>query len=648
MVAIAAVLLVGGAGIAWWAQRRATDVAARVLVRAAREVRATPEVPTWPLDAAAATRADARPFPFEPDRPTLVVLLHGMTPNLDLDPEVGTHAYARRYWSHAFVAALFDGTPFARVGTEPETPADWRDVPATDDPAVGLLVPTEGDGRRAVFVVTRDGSLGLGAQVTAAVAQAAAGLERYRAWLADRAGAAEDDLPPELEPQIAWIGHSFGGLVGRYLLTNPPLDGGPFGTDAETRATADELRDRTLYLVTLGTPHEGSAAADRAGLLAAADEILRTEVVTPNAVVRRWVLPLLDQGATLLRLEDLVTEHLRTDVWAALNDPETGLLAAHRTRRGDGSVVPIVALAARSPGGHFFVDPLVSDRIELELAAWYAERLGVPAETYLEYLLQMLLADPTIHALGLPDRGWGSAAAHPAPRAVLDRVTRVPTDPRRIALGPADARVTVHLAARVDYVRGAVRGEIETRGPLGRWWCALVRCREENPVLDTGSVADVDLDGVAAPTVAVVRDLLLGREPPGDAPTVAASAGAVAEGELGDGEIDADGVVPVDSALGYLLGHDDGPALAAGRDWEVGGEALPGGWYRPDLEDPATELPWTYLHHVDLQWEGDVAAWLAAHWLAVAGPDPGADAVSVWRDRNDAAARRTPRDRVVD
>jgi hypothetical protein len=618
-----AAIAVVGVG-AWWGQRQAADLAARLLTRAASEIPAPPEVPPWPLAEPAALRPDAEPFAFAPDRPTLVVLLHGMTPSLALDDEVGTHAYTRRYWGYHFVRALLGGEAPRIDGGDALTPETWiSQAPASDEPHHGLLLRADGAVGRAVFVVARDGARDLGEQVVAAAAQVEAGVERYRQVLAAvRPGASVS----ELEPQLVLIGHSFGGLVGRYLLTNPPLDGGAFGTDAATWARADAIRDRTLYLVTLGTPHEGSAAADRAALMATVAATVRDELVRPHAFTRRWVTPLLDEGATLLRLEDPVTEHLRTDVWASLNHPETGMLAAHRARRGDGTMVPVYALAARSPGGHFFVDPLVSDRIELELAAWYAERLGLDPEVYVEFLLQMLLADPTIHALGTPDRGWGRASDHPAPDDALDRVTRVPTAPERIVFGPEGARVAIEVAARVDYLRGPHAGEIETRGWLGRLWCLLVRCAEAPGVIDVGSVDDVDLSGTEAPTVSVVRDLLLGREPPGKAPPIGQP-----EGRVGDGEIDADGVVPVHSALGYLLGANDGPYLAAGGDWTVGEETLAGSWYRPDLADPGATLPWTYLHHIDLQWAPEVARWIAEELLDVAGPDPLRADRSSWR-----------------
>ena len=618
------VVVVAGGVFTWWGQRQAANLAARLLTRAAEDVRHPPEVPVWPADAPTATRADAEPFPFDRDRPTLVVLLHGMTPSLELNDTVGTHAYARHYWGFHFVTQLLGGRRPRLEGGEPFTAETWlSEAPTDDDPSHGLLLRADGDTGRAVFIVTRDGSRGLGEQVVATATQVEAGIERFRQALA---AAAPDVAEGDREPQLVLVAHSFGGLVGRYLLTNPPLDDGPFGVDAATRARADAIRDRTLYLVTLATPHEGSAAADRAVLLAAVDELLRDELGRPDAFTRRWLTPLLDEGTTLLRLEDPVTEHLRTDVWAALNDPDDGLLAGHRARRGDGSPVPVYALAARTPGGHFFVDPMVSDRIEFELAAWYAERLDLAPDFYREFLLQMLFADPTIHALGIPERGWGRAADHPAPDAVLDRVTRVATAPERIVFGPRDARVSIELASRVDFLRGPYAGEIETRGWLGRLWCMFVRCAEAPGVVDTGSVADVDLDGIEDPTVAMVRDLLLGREPPGETPPIGQP-----EGRVGDGEFDADGAVPVHAALGYLLGADDGPSLAAGREWRVGGETVPGSWYRPDLVDPDGELPWTFLHHVDLQWAPEVAEWIAAELLDAAGPDPQGERLSEWR-----------------
>ena len=619
---VAAIVLVGGAvtaGLAWWTQRQATRLAAELLTRAVERVAVAPDVPAWPLEAPFAAHPDAAPFPFDADRPTLVVLVHGMTPNRDLEPTVGTHVYARTYWSHAFVRELLGGRAPRRSDGAPLTAESWRtSAPEDDDPRAGLFFGEGADTDLAVFVVVRDGSLGLGAQAIATAEQVAAGLDAYREATAVAGH--------RVEPQVALIAHSFGGLVARYLLTNPPLEGGPFGTDASTRARADDLRDRTLWLITLGTPHEGSAAADRAALIEAAGDLFRTEVLRPHRVIQSWLTPLLEEGASFLRLEDPVTEPLRTDVWAALNDPETGLLAAHRVRRGDGSVVPVAALAAHAPGGAFFVDPLVSDRIEFDLAAWYAERIGLDPVLYRDFLLQMLLADPTMHTIGIPTRGWGDASAHPAPAAVLDRVTRVPTAPEQVVIGPPDARLTLQLAARIDFVRGPYRGVIETRGLLGRWWCALVRCGEEPGVIDVGSVADVDLEGIDDPTVAVVRDLLLGREPFGAAPPV-----DLAGGRVGDGEIDADGVVPVHSALGYLLGTEDGPHLAVGRDWPVGSETIPGSWYRPDLADPEAEFPWTYLHHIDLQWSPDVATWIAERWIGSAGPDPATGPVPAWR-----------------
>jgi hypothetical protein len=610
-------LAVAAGGLAlWWTQRWATDLAAQVLTRAAADLPPLPDLPEWPSDAPAALDAAAPSFPFSPARPTLVVLIHGMTPGLDLDPEVGTHAYSRRYWGYAFVRALLSDRAPRLHGGEPLTIDTWvSTAPANDDPHQGLFLASHDDTAHAVLVVTRDGSRHLGEQAIATAAQIAEGVARFEAIAGE-------------EPQLVLIGHSMGGLVGRYVLTNPEVDGGPLGTDHDTRARIDLIRDRTLYLVTLGTPHEGSRVADRAMLLDAARRYVEGEVIRPNAFIRRWLVPVLDRTSAYLRLEDPVTEHLRTDVWAALNDPQHGLLAAHRARRRDGTLVPVYALAARSPSGRFFVDPMVSDRIEMELATWYAEHLGVDRDTYVQYLLQMLLADPMLYALGLPDRGWGRVVDHPAPSEVLDLVTRVPTSPDRVTFGVRDTRIEIELAARVDYVRGSHAFEVETRGPLERYWCLIVRCPEGVGVIDTGSIDDVDLSGVDHPSVEILRALVLGRSPP-----ESEQASTPPERRTGDGDIDADGVVSVDSALGLLLASDDWPYLAAGRRWQVGDEVLDGSWYRPDVDAPLETKPWTYLHHIDMQYDPAVARWIATSLLGVAGPDPALDGEgrSVWR-----------------
>ena len=614
---LAALLVLGLVGglLTWWLQREATTLAAEVLTRAAAESPPLPDIPSWPLAAPAAVRDGAEPFAFDPDRATLVILLHGMSPSPEFDPRVASHAYARHYWGHAFVDALLAERGLQNAAGEALTRDAWvAAAPAGDDPRDALVLqhdPTSPP--LGAFLASRDGSRSLGEQVTAVATQITLGIERFAAAV----GA---------EPQLILIGHSMGGLVSRHLLTNPPVDDGPFGVTVATRELVDRIRDRTLYLITLGTPHEGSQAADRAMLLASAERIVIDEMIRPNAFARRWLLPLLQETAGYLRLDDPATEHLRTDVWAVLNEPASGLLAAHRARRSDGSLVPVYALASRSPGGRFFVDPLVSDRIELELAWWYAEQLGLEPESYLRYTLQMLVADPTLHTLGLPERGWGSVDAHPAPAEVLDRVTRVPTSPDRVGFGTQDSRIEIELASRVDYVRGPYAGEVPTRGVIERFWCLLVRCAEEPFVLDTGSVEDIDLEEIDDPTVEVLRDLVLGREPAGDTAPL-----GVTEGRVGDGQIDADGVVAVDSALGLLMAGDTWPYLAAGRDWQVGDEILPGSWYRPDLDDPEATLPWTYLHHIDQQYDPAVARWIARTLIGAAGPDPSSPDISRWR-----------------
>jgi hypothetical protein len=90
--------------------------------------------------------------------------------------------------------------------------------------------------------------------------------------------------------------------------------------------------------------------------------------------------------------------------------------------------------------------------------------------------------------------------------------------------------------------------------------------------------------------------------------------------------------VPVDSALGYLLGADDreGRTSPPAATWTRRRRELAGSWYRPDLDRPSATLPWTYLHHIDLQWAPAVAAWIAESCWTWRGPTPKAT-LSGWR-----------------
>ena len=75
----------------------------------------------------------------------------------------------------------------------------------------------------------------------------------------------------QVTPGVILLGQSFGGLASRFMLSRPDpatllgnetLNHERIGLCKEDLAKMDYVRDRTLYLVTLATPHEGSALAE--------------------------------------------------------------------------------------------------------------------------------------------------------------------------------------------------------------------------------------------------------------------------------------------------------------------------------------------------------------------------------------------------
>src|SRR6185436_4189813 len=74
-------------------------------------------------------------------------------------------------------------------------------------------------------------------------------------------------------PKVVFVTQSFGGDIARFILSNPTqaqvdapgtpsLNADHITLGAEDRRRSDYVRDRIVYAVTLGTPHEGSFMAD--------------------------------------------------------------------------------------------------------------------------------------------------------------------------------------------------------------------------------------------------------------------------------------------------------------------------------------------------------------------------------------------------
>jgi hypothetical protein len=360
--------------------------------------------------------------------PTVIFLVHGMSDAITTPTDAAEDAvkcegprntpfYSRCEWGIDFIPGLFGltgnrpGSLFNLAGqdvsgmrylTDPTnrplidenvgiTARDVRNCvsdPAaveTYDPRAARHFVTAGppDPRRApplsVFVTWRDSTRGVVESARRVTNQAYAALRWYETQYRET-------------PKVIFLVQSFGGLATRFILSNPPSDA--FDTPllnadrvpicGEEHAKMDYLRNRTLFAVTLATPHEGSfmaewgqppkdairaAIADLQGTLAGTSPLARlvrsldTDLSTilgqPVGLVARARVEL----ARLDRLLDSpALRDLRLATMRAFN---LGPLSPQRARRTAGSpiagaqdtLIPIYATLGRSPGGAAFDSP---------------------------------------------------------------------------------------------------------------------------------------------------------------------------------------------------------------------------------------------------------------------------------------------------
>jgi triacylglycerol esterase/lipase EstA (alpha/beta hydrolase family) len=480
----------------------------------------------------ALARAHARRSLIQRDAPRLIVLIGGMG-----GPE-DEAAPRQEPWPEAAVRALLgagdadelrglDGSawppaPEASIAARIVAPA--TQVEGGSPPTYALAA--RGNGPDGLVTRARDAI----ADITDAVAQV------------------ERSDPDGRRVALILVGHSFGGLIARTILAAPTQ---PIGGSALTERECTDARaiaDRTICVVTLGSPHEGAALADVSARLG--EQVARvcaklraeTSEVLPGCerVVAEVERRLVGGFLTTSAIRDL-----RTREWATLN---TGAVAPGTAQRRDGSLVPIYVAAGHTPAGRFFADP---------------------------------------------NQGWTGGMAE----AILD-------PDRHEEVMAAIQYLAIDLAYRVQTTREPAWGAAESP--------PLDRVRRHSPLVAAllGSLlgaSDAEQTGRTVPFPSFFE---------------------MAQGtSRGDGETDTDGLVPVDSALGWRLGTPSERAFDHTRDnCEVSGRRVRGSWYR--IDDP--RVPWLRSNHGDLVRDSATARWIRTNILAAAGPHPGPGPVSEW------------------
>jgi pimeloyl-ACP methyl ester carboxylesterase len=548
------------------------------------------KVPVWTK----AQSYNGTPFTFSPDKPTVVVLLHGATRTLQPEGITGTLEGSRAYWGYSYVAALLETLMLQTLSGTKLTPATWQTA-ATDDTSKDdhLL---QGNNRFVMFT-HRDGSAFLGPQTIAAVQQI---YDLYQ-HLATTLGE---------EPQIVLLAHSMGGLISRYLLSNPEVSDPAFALDPSTRQRADFIRDRTLYLITLSTPHTGSRAADNALTIEKATAMSET-LLGQFGLSREDDPQRLAMG--FLRAYQDSTQHLRTDTLARLNAPG-GLLEPHHARRTDGSLVPIYALSGRSPAGGFFENPNMDIEAELTLLDTHSQRMGLGSKL-LNDNLNMIVSDYMMSNFPGLSKGWGEAT-NTLP--FLDKVRRYTPYKRdvKIAEGnivPFEGFPTYYLNHAWEGLRDQPVGFANVEG----WLEYLLPTRDL-------TMDDVLLESPNMP-LTEAREHYLGPN----------SQYKTAGGPAADGFIDSDGVVSLDSGLGLFLGTAQSDYFSHEKLWRFGNNEERGSWYRiidaPYPQDETGSFPWEWGNHSLVQYSPEVASWLEQTIISVAGPYVSETLVSKWK-----------------
>jgi hypothetical protein len=495
----------------------------------------------------------ANSFPFATNRPICVVLIHGITGFPDsatTTPEPGTLKHARYYWQPEFVRGLMGITsdyPASFTSGNQIVPSDWERENCSDRLVSDRMMSATGkpDPRTgfypflSVMFTYRDGSRPLANQAADVAEQIT---RTYTSTF--------DSWPEAKKPQLVLLCHSGGGLVARTICSVPlNLGGGRSGSwpfdrpiiakafSLAERENMNFVRRRTMYMMTLSTPHEGAQVAQIANQIGQYIQFVPgIDKTDPDA-------PILAE----LTLPNML----------AYNRNQ---LHPSKCKRPDGTLIPLYCIGGRAPGG--------------------PEHYG----------------DPNRHDLNpfTPDGGIRFDKGQ-LEDVMTDRSNRREFE----AYGLMKADYATQTIWKLAYGNPAVPGSAIAYGPTPA----------NNPQLDIVRTMDVqygplDMNRLGAPilnplNIAIGPRLFYLRNT--WAPVMV---GAFASGRFtdlgrstqGDGIIDCDGFVPINSALGVKLGTTTTNAFA--------NTTAGGSWYR--FYRSAAD----YHNHGSITRSADVGTWL--------------------------------------
>lgn len=379
--------------------------------------------------------------------PRVVILIHGIL--FPGSPDMGEPVFARRYWSRDFVLGLLGGDQSTRLVTLADTaidiPGSWRragENPGERFIAVRREPDAQGPPPVTVMMPSRNGTRGFLRQCQDTIRE----IDQLDGWYRQKYG---------VEPEFIVIGHSMGGLVARFLLTDPDprsyadlsLNPEEIRFDSGARTAMTRLRGGCVRLITIGAPHEGTSIADNGELISeklrsgldrmnghqksllgnGTRSLLETfggaiEGVTERPVDSEESARLVTQAVeqVILDLRGAQYRDLTTTYWLRMNQE---VLRPDRMRRPpasrlngprlDDDLIPVHVFAGRTPGGKPFSTLNPARNLKAMVAA---ERLVLVLAEVFADMCQRTIAG-----------GWGDAdpARFGRYAKALDRVERI-------------------------------------------------------------------------------------------------------------------------------------------------------------------------------------------------------------------------------
>ncbi len=362
--------------------------------------------------------------------PLLYIVVHGMSHPAGTNlATLDTPPTARNEWSVDFLRGLLGAAPGARnqlftfvrpfadadfltsgaifpatlaeadIATNPGLPANFVSfepvTPTAPPPIPGLTTLARPAPPVSAFITYREPPAGLVESGQRIANQAYLALRWY-------------ELRFRRTPRVVFVSQSFGGIASRFVLSVPttaelaaaqvPFDGVTLSAEDTRRMVY--VRDRTVSLVTLGTPHQGSFLADLGvpvqTMARRMVQVVRNTTVGDGSevdVFATGMRVLAQQFPSLAPASLTVNEaqanveagfeefdrhlngralrDLRHDFWERVN---RGPLHPRKARRGSSPIqsaanqlIPVYAGGSRSPGGRAFTAP------ELSVFARYAQ-----------------------------------------------------------------------------------------------------------------------------------------------------------------------------------------------------------------------------------------------------------------------------------